>query len=146
MRHGDAVDARASGNDESRWLTDFGRDECARTAIALRASDPRVQQIFSSPYVRARQTAEIAAKALGLLEPIGDIGALIPEGDPHEVLRQLSELGDVASVLLAGHEPSMHRIAALLTGQSSFPAFEKSEIISVEWGPDRNGVVRFRAV
>ena len=52
--------------DEFRRLTVEGRKKLRRLLKVLTARLPRPERVLSSPYVRAAQTAEIAAKAWGL--------------------------------------------------------------------------------
>lgn len=144
MRHGDAVDARLAGGDEARWLTEFGREESLRTARELKERVGNVERIFSSPYVRAAQTAELAATVLGDSTEFTTLDALVPEGNPSMVIDALSALDPSIAVLLAGHEPSMHHIAGALTGQGNFPSFEKSEITAIEWTPGTSGRFAWR--
>ena len=67
VRHGqstwNAMD-RMQGHELSPPLTDLGRDQAAQAAEAL--VDRNVVRIFSSPAVRARQTADLIADRLGL--------------------------------------------------------------------------------
>ncbi len=67
MRHGQAqnnVDNRLGTDPAGDPLTDAGRAETRRAAQVLRATPP--VRIYTSPFLRARETAEIVARELGL--------------------------------------------------------------------------------
>lgn len=66
VRHGIAVDRAdpAATTDEERWLTDEGKAKTRLVALGLQALGVEIDAIFSSPLVRARQTAEVLAKVL----------------------------------------------------------------------------------
>ena len=68
IRHSNAVDPGTPGyeDDSLRPLTEKGRDKMNKIAAALKALDVQPDLIVSSPYVRARETAEILAKVLYL--------------------------------------------------------------------------------
>jgi len=68
LRHGESV-----GNAESRWqgqadfaLTDRGRKQAEALADRWKAEEMRFDHIFASPLMRAKETAEIVARALDL--------------------------------------------------------------------------------
>jgi broad specificity phosphatase PhoE len=67
IRHGES-EANARGIIQGRkdyGLTDLGREQARRVAARLAAGD-RPVRLLSSPLLRARQTADIVAAALGL--------------------------------------------------------------------------------
>ena len=112
LRHGTAEEGRSGGSDAERKLTEAGREEIRRAVeCALKASfAPSL--ILSSPYVRAIQTAEIAAAVLGYQGTIIRTDALIPYGSPARVWDEIRGRQDETEILLAGHEPLMSQLAA----------------------------------
>ena len=112
LRHGTAEEGRSGGSDAERKLTEAGREEIRRAVeCALKASfAPSL--ILSSPYVRAIQTAEIAAAVLGYQGTIVRTDALIPYGSPARVWDEIRGRQDETEILLAGHEPLMSQLAA----------------------------------
>jgi len=68
MRHGEAMsNVRGvidSYGDPSNHLTEKGREQAAIAASKLK--DKKITKIFTSPLIRAQETAEIVAKELGL--------------------------------------------------------------------------------
>jgi phosphohistidine phosphatase len=120
LRHAIAVERGTPGHkiDRDRPLTPEGRKKLRGIAKALRAMDPAFDLILSSPYVRARQTAELVAKILHEEQRLKFSEHLAPDGDAEQLVEQLGSLyRRPARVLLVGHEPSLSQlISTLLTG------------------------------
>lgn len=115
MRHALAEDPIEDRPDDLRALTSKGRKRASRVARFLKDHDERPERIFSSPVVRALQTAEIVQSVLEIDNPIAILRALASDGDPAEVIAALAET-QLTSVLLVGHEPLLSKLAAgLLT-------------------------------
>ena len=119
LRHGIAEDLAPGGKDADRRLTPEGRKRLG--AILKRAAAAGVEPtlILSSPLVRARQTAEMAAKALGCTNQILLTKVLEPGGSPEQVWDELRTHRGEAQVLLAGHEPLFGQLGAFLLGAPS---------------------------
>jgi phosphohistidine phosphatase len=76
--------------------------------------------ILSSPYVRARETAEIVARSLKLEKHLQLASELEVESTPQGLVRGLGRRDLPQRVLLVGHEPLFSEtISLLLSGQSS---------------------------
>ncbi len=122
IRHGIAVDLDSPGlgDDSLRPLSDKGRKKMLLIAAGLLKMGVRFNLILSSPYARARETAEILADVLQTedkpflsehLSLLGDLDLLVDEIFEH---RQLESLA------LVGHEPGLTSlISFLLTGNFS---------------------------
>jgi len=63
-RHGSAEDLSATGRDADRALTDEGRSKFRKVARGFADLDPEIRVIFTSPLLRACQTAEILCDIL----------------------------------------------------------------------------------
>ena len=120
LRHAIAVERGAPGekSDRDRPLTEEGRKKLRGIAKALRAMELSLDLILSSPYARARQTAERVAKVLHHEQRLKFSEHLAPDGDAEQLVEQLGSLhARPARVLLVGHEPQLSRlISTLLTG------------------------------
>jgi phosphohistidine phosphatase len=115
LRHAEAEERAASGQDEDRGLTAAGLAQAKAVARGVAVLAPAIKVILTSPYLRARQTAEPAAQALGL-SGIRPSRALGPGSDPEAILSELEEAGE-ESVLLVGHAPHLGRLLGrLVTG------------------------------
>jgi phosphohistidine phosphatase len=118
VRHGLAVKRDTPGfADEDRPLTEDGIERMQKAARGLaRFIDPP-DIVISSPLVRARQTAEILAQALQCNHDVAEWATLLPDAAPATILPLLKKrAGDVASVILVGHEPHLSHLTALLLG------------------------------
>ena len=113
LRHGEAEphDARP---DAERRLTDRGREQARVAGCALAALKVQVHLAFTSPKVRARDTAVLACEALGV-EPI-DHAALFGGFDGSDALELLAAAGPDQRVLVVGHEPDFSQVVYDLTG------------------------------
>src|SRR5688572_10358211 len=107
FRHGIAQDREdpASPPEAERRLTPKGIERTCEAARGLARLGVRPDAVLSSPYRRARETAEIALKKLGVeRRDVVLTDALLPEAPPGDLLRVLERL-DVGCVLCAGHAP-----------------------------------------
>jgi phosphohistidine phosphatase len=116
LRHAVAEEVSASGRDADRGLTPDGLRRAERVARGLAALEPSIDLVLTSPYRRARQTAEPAARALGLARQFRDSGALEPGRDPREVLDEV-RAEEAAGVLLVGHEPHLGALLGILVAE-----------------------------
>lgn len=117
LRHGVAEERGAPGYDDDRQrpLTSKGERKLWRITEAMRELELSFDVILSSPLVRARQTAEIAAEALDAQKKLRLCDHLTPDGDARELIKTLKALnGAVENVLLVGHEPFLSELIALL--------------------------------
>jgi phosphohistidine phosphatase len=111
LRHAEAEELAAS--DFERRLTERGtrRTETAARVLVRLGIRPH---IYSSPRVRALQTAEIVAGALGL--PVEVNGGLDFAFDLDVVEELVGDLVPDAEVMFVGHEPGMSEVIGDLTG------------------------------
>ncbi|GGE73214.1 phosphohistidine phosphatase SixA [Streptosporangium jomthongense] len=108
MRHGEAG---WHALDQERTLTDAGRHQVAECAAQIAASPWRPRQIWSSPYVRARQTAAIVSEILNC--PIEEKSFITPEDDPGVCLEALLE-NTCSPLMLVSHMPLVGSLSTLL--------------------------------
>lgn len=115
IRHAIAVPHGTPGvPDEERPLTEEGVSrfrECARGIAALVA---RPDALLTSPWLRARQTAEIAAEAWGHCQA-ADCPALAG-GAFEEQAAVLDHQSRDATVAVVGHEPHVSALLARILG------------------------------
>jgi phosphohistidine phosphatase len=117
LRHGIAVEPGTPGygNDAERPLIPKGRRQLRQIAAAMEKMDLRFDLILSSPFLRAKQTAEIIAESLKPTKQLGFSEALTPDGHPAALILQLNRLKPApGKILLVGHEPHLSRLIALL--------------------------------
>jgi phosphohistidine phosphatase len=83
--------------------------------------------------VRAVQTAEIAAEALGLEDEVSVSAELSPGSSADDLMRKLAEHRGTGPLMLVGHEPDLSVVAALLLGERSYSGLKKSGLLAIEW-------------
>ncbi|HTL70672.1 MAG TPA: phosphohistidine phosphatase SixA [Candidatus Eisenbacteria bacterium] len=139
LRHAIAVDPveYPPGRDSDRPLTPEGVKKMTRAAEGMQKLGLSFDDVLSSPYVRARHTAEIAAKGVGHKEKIRFTDAMTPGGSLKELLRALKEYEDSSKLLLVGHQPSIGEfVSELVTGQKGLSLdFKKGALCLVELDP-----------
>jgi len=117
LRHGLAVEPGTAGyaKDSERPLTSKGERKLWKIAEAIESLEISPDWILSSPYVRARQTAEIIAEALGLRKKIELSETLAPAGSVKKLIELLNHREPPPdNVLLVGHEPYLSELISLL--------------------------------
>jgi phosphohistidine phosphatase len=121
LRHAAAEERARSGRDSDRALTPEGLLRAEAVGRGLARLEPGVSRIVTSPYLRARQTAEAAAKALGIpARSLRESDALLPERDPEEILLEVVE--SESDVLLVGHQPHLgNLLGRLVAGRAEIP-------------------------
>jgi phosphohistidine phosphatase len=113
LRHGEA-EPHDSAPDDDRRLTERGEAQSRAAGRALRALELTFQAVFTSPKVRARDTARLACEALGC-EPIAH-DALAEGFTARDALELLEAAGDDGRILLCGHNPDFAQVVHDLTG------------------------------
>lgn len=129
VRHGIAEDVSKDGTDEKRALTAEGKKKMKDAAAGFAALESEVGRVFSSPLVRAWQTAEILAKELD--KEIEEMQELAPGHSPKQVLNRLAEIEETDSVMLVGHQPDCSTLASFLFGNVDIE-FKKGAICKIQ--------------
>ncbi|GMG87443.1 phosphohistidine phosphatase SixA [Biformimicrobium ophioploci] len=110
LRHGQAA---AGAVDAERPLTELGKDE-VRWMVGRRREDlAGVRTIWSSPYVRALESARIVADSLGL--EVHEQPLLVPNARMPELVEAL-RAADIESLLLVSHQPLVGNLVDSLSG------------------------------
>lgn len=131
VRHADALDAEI---DELRPLSPHGCAQIATLAKFLgRSSAFAPEEIWHSPLVRARETAQLLVQHLRLKTPLAQVPDLRPEDEPAITVRRLKKVR--RPVAIVGHEPHLSALATLLVvGSSDLPSFvvKKCSVLALE--------------
>ena len=119
LRHAHAGNPDAwTGDDAERPLSTKGRGQAARLARFLAEIGLKLDAIVTSPKVRARQTAEPVAAALGV-KYITD--ARLASQLDEDVLEAIIRDAGGERVMLVGHDPDFSDVAASLCGAADLP-------------------------
>jgi phosphohistidine phosphatase len=122
VRHAIAVPHGTPGiPDNDRPLTSAGEQKFREAAKGLAKILDPPDALLTSPWLRARQTAEIAAKAWGGLEPKHT--AALASGSFEAHAKALDAYPDDATVAIFGHEPWVSELLARLLGSRSSDRF-----------------------
>ncbi len=133
LRHGIAESHSPSGKDADRRLTDEGRRKLRAVLAWAQAAGVSPSVIVTSPYRRALETAEIAARELGYEGKLVRSDVLVPEGAPQGLWKELREHRHEPSVLLAGHEPLFSSAVAYLLGSTrEMVHFRKGALVRID--------------
>jgi phosphohistidine phosphatase len=112
VRHAIAVPHGTQGvAEDERYLTEEGIDKMKKAARGLKILNIRPDLILTSPWTRARQTAEIVREVLGEGIPLENIDALAPPGNRTDVYQAIQQHKNLSSLMLVGHQPSLGEIA-----------------------------------
>ena len=135
MRHGIAMDRTnpKAPTDAERPLTAEGMQKTRAAALGLKELGVKPDMLITSPLVRAAQTAEIVAEALGYSpEKIRVSDTLKPSVNPAEVMKEIEHLKS-REVMCFGHGPHVDGLIALLAGaRGPFSELKKSGVACFE--------------
>ena len=139
VRHAHAV---REEEDPARPLSPRGRDEAEKLAAFFRANGAFAPaQIWHSPLLRARQTAELLAAGLSFDGALVETPDLLPEDNPGELLARLEAYTSARTLAVVGHEPHLSALATLLVRGKKRPvAFDlkKGAVLALERTDERH--------
>jgi len=123
VRHAIAVERGTSGyddsNDDQRPLTAKGRKKMEQIVKGLRQFGVELDMVLTSPYVRARDTAEILVSEFKMKDKLALSENLIPPGKFEQLIDEINEKYNADNIALVGHEPMLSSlISFLLTGNT----------------------------
>ncbi|HVW21947.1 MAG TPA: histidine phosphatase family protein [Opitutaceae bacterium] len=131
IRHAHAGD---SANDFTRPLSAKGRKQVEKLARFLeRIEAPAPAEIWHSPLVRARETADRLAESPAWNAPRMVFPGLEPEADPGAVALRIE--ATARPVALVGHEPNLSALGSLLVAGKSWPPLflmQKCGVLALE--------------
>jgi phosphohistidine phosphatase len=114
VRHGQAESNHPLG-DSARRLTPEGR-EAFKARLGLLAGDLRIARVLTSPYVRARQTADLLAAATGAAVEAEEAIAS-GRASAQELIRIARLRGDGTAVV--GHNPEIAEVVSFAGGKET---------------------------
>jgi phosphohistidine phosphatase len=123
-------------DDHERPLTTRGITRMREIALRLADRGVQVEQIWSSPLVRARQTADVLAPLWTTSRQVAVVQELAPGHATARVGKALVEQSartTDAAVALVGHEPDLGLLTAWLIGARSPLPFKKGGVARVDF-------------
>src|SRR5687767_9235620 len=113
VRHAIAAERGSEWPDDTkRPLTERGIHRFKQEVAGLRSLDASIDEIITSPLVRAKQTADLLAAGLGGKPVVRILKALEPGHSPTGIIGQVAKLARRNRIAIVGHEPGLGELAA----------------------------------
>ncbi len=106
------AEAKREEEDPTRPLSEKGLQDITRVASYVSQIDIKINKIFHSTKLRAKQTAEVLFENLRPLKGISEVDGLSPLDEPNIWAERLKDVPD--DLFLVGHLPHLARLASLL--------------------------------
>jgi phosphohistidine phosphatase len=119
-------------DDEKRPLTERGIHRFKQEVAGLHALDVVIDEVITSPLVRAKQTADLLATGLPGKPVIRLLKALEPGHAPAAIMGQVAKLARRSRIALVGHEPGLGELAAHLIGAARPLPFRKGSVCRID--------------
>ncbi|HEY5619924.1 MAG TPA: phosphohistidine phosphatase SixA [Vicinamibacterales bacterium] len=119
-------------DDDKRPLTARGVARFKEAIAGLKQLEAGVDEIFTSPLVRAKQTADLLAAGLPGKPAVKVLDVLAPGHTPTSVMAQLARSARRRRIALVGHEPSLGELAAHLIGAGRALPFKKGGVCRID--------------
>jgi phosphohistidine phosphatase len=133
VRHAIAAERGDDWPDDSkRPLTERGMSRFKESVGGLKELDAVIDEIFTSPLVRARQTADLLAAGVDGRPSVKLLDALAPGTPSATVMAQLAKAAKRRRIALVGHEPDLGELAAYLVGARRPMPFKKGGICRID--------------
>jgi phosphohistidine phosphatase len=135
VRHAIAADRGSEWPDDTkRPLTERGIARFKEVVKGLRRLDVKIDEVFTSPLIRARQTADLLSEGLEGKPPVKVLDALAPGHTSAAVMTQLAKVAKRRRIALVGHEPDLGELAAHLIGAGRALGFKKGGVCRIDVG------------
>jgi len=134
LRHAIAEDRSASGLDRDRALAPEGVERLGNVLRVAAKAGMRPSLVLSSPYVRARQTAEQAHHFLFCKQPVVLSDAFTPNGSPRKAWEEIRTFETEEPLLVVSHDPLISGLFSYLLGVSEFiHSFKKAGLAKLDF-------------
>ena len=141
LRHADALEG---ADDEARPLSPHGKKEALEVGRFLKRAGIEFGAAYSSPLVRAKETAEIVLDVCGSTK-LDLTAALLNETSEAIFEEWLKEIPDAKHVCLVGHAPSLAQWVRQLLGITATDALKlpKGALACLETENRRTAALKF---
>ena len=138
LRHGEALSKAdpAITSDSVRPLTDEGIKRTRQSAEGLATLGIEFDAVFTSPWLRAKQTAALACEVLGIGSKLYEMEELAGDRTVEEVMNAMVRKSQLEDVMLVGHNPLLSDLASYLLCLSTSMQIDlkKSGVCAIEVG------------
>lgn len=137
IRHAEAIDYETDTvkSDDYRFITPNGRSITRKVAKELKEELKDLEIVFTSPLIRAVQTAEIFATRLKIFSDVEVVNELRNECTVASLERLICNNASLSTVALVGHEPKMSLLVKSFSGKNDFIEFSKSSVSLLDIDP-----------
>lgn len=120
--------------DESRPLTDKGKDKMKDIARGLRNLDVSFDKVYTSPLARAEETAELLKRCCIKDKDVEATDLLKPGSNYDDLISFINRAKGADRIALVGHEPFLSEFASYCLSKSkwSFIDFKKGGVMMLE--------------
>jgi phosphohistidine phosphatase len=132
VRHAESVDRIPGMPDAARCLSARGRVSFREMARRFREAGALPTRMFTSPFVRAVQTAEILSETLQYDGEVAVAPQLAPGFDVDGLNAVLEVCPGAREVALVGHEPDLGRVLTFLLSLKTPYAMRKGDIAALD--------------
>ena len=120
-------------DDTKRPLTHEGAAKMRKVVTGFRQLDPQIELVYTSPLVRAIETAELLVAGLKPTPVLRPLPALAPGGQPAKVAEGLAFDREGKALAVVGHEPGLGELAAWLIGARAALPFRKGGVCRIDF-------------
>lgn len=146
IRHGDSEGISKGLKDSERKLTSEGELRLRNASLYWKNIIPEFDNIISSPYLRALQTAKIIASIYNFKKEIL-IDKRLGCGSETEDLVEILNAFQSGEIAIVGHQPDLsNHLSRFISGSSAFVEFKKGAIAKLSFNNrvrEGKGVLEF---
>lgn len=135
IRHADAIEYETDTvkTDEYRFITPKGRITTIKVAEHLKNELSTLDKIFTSPLIRAVQTAEIFATELKFKNDVELVNEIRNESTVLSLQKFIKSHSSLKSLAIVGHEPKMSVLVKSFSDKKYFTDFSKSGVCLINY-------------
>jgi phosphohistidine phosphatase len=119
-------------DDDLRPLTERGIARFTKAVDGFAQLGSKVGEVWTSPLVRARQTADLLAAGLSYRPQVRQLAVLTPGHPPARIMDELVRATRERRIAIVGHEPGLGEFAAFLVGTPRAIPFKKGGICRID--------------
>lgn len=107
LRHAQAEDLKPNQTDFDRVLTEDGKAKTKKLSLFFNELEDGLDLVLSSPYLRAKETAELFVSSLEKRPELKLVDFLSSGSSSKEIAKGLLPYSSLNKILLVGHAPDL---------------------------------------